>query len=217
MPRYECARCATPVFRYASQTLANVYCGVACAARARGDVKLLESAARAAKAVFTCRVCRVDKPADGFHRKRGGVGRDSECIACRRVRSRAQSKIRATTNAAAFFSALLRVSRRQAPRRGLQFDITLSDVMKLWQDQRGRCALTGRDMTHIRGQGRVTSNASLDRVDPRAGYTRDNVRLVCCIVNFMRNQFSDTELVDWARAIVTFAEVERAQDSCLAT
>jgi hypothetical protein len=72
----------------------------------------------------------------------------------------------------------------------------------LWVKQDGKCAVTGLPMTHISGQGRVGTNLSIDRIDSTAGYTRDNIRLVCSQVNLMRSSLSDSELVDWCHKVI---------------
>lgn len=73
---------------------------------------------------------------------------------------------------------------------------------ELWQEQGGKCAITGVEMTHVSGEGRVYTNVSIDRVDSTAGYTRDNIRLVCVIVNIMKHTMSDEELLEWCRLIL---------------
>ena len=72
----------------------------------------------------------------------------------------------------------------------------------LWKEQDGKCAVTGLPMTHIRGKGFVTTNASIDRIDNTAGYTRDNIRLVCRQVNVMKGQLSDDELMKWCHRVI---------------
>jgi len=72
----------------------------------------------------------------------------------------------------------------------------------LYYKQKGKCALSGIQMTHIMGQGRVNTNISIDRINSKLGYTENNVRLVCVIVNIMKHTSSDNELFYWCLTIL---------------
>jgi hypothetical protein len=73
---------------------------------------------------------------------------------------------------------------------------------ELYKKQRGLCAISGVEMTYEQRGGRCPSNISLDRIDSSKGYTKDNVQLVCHIVNTMKMQYSVKELVFWCTKIV---------------
>ncbi len=75
-------------------------------------------------------------------------------------------------------------------------------LLDLFYRQDGLCAITAQPMTHIRGQGRINTNISLDRIDSTKGYTEDNVQLVCCIVNIMKHNMTDVELRFWCSQIL---------------
>ncbi len=86
--------------------------------------------------------------------------------------------------------------------------ITLDEVMALWEENKGCCAVSGIEMTW--GQGRTMPNSvSLDRIDHDGGYTNGNVRLVCHNVNAFRGRMSDDEMLAMAKAIV--ANMERKE------
>lgn len=62
-------------------------------------------------------------------------------------------------------------------------DLTLADLYQLYQDQEGRCAVTGR----ILGTTPLTPfTMSIDRIDSSKHYTRDNVHLVCLSINIAK-------------------------------
>ena len=75
------------------------------------------------------------------------------------------------------------------------------DVIEKWTEQEGKCALSGKPMTHIRGDGAVYTNVSIDRIDNEKGYTKDNIHLVCFIANLMKSTMSVDELVEWCKTI----------------
>lgn len=47
---------------------------------------------------------------------------------------------------------------------------------------------------------------SLDRIDSRHGYTKDNVQVVIRIYNYAKNKFSDYDVIESARMIVAHAD-----------
>jgi hypothetical protein len=75
-------------------------------------------------------------------------------------------------------------------------------LVEMHENQGGRCALSGVELTKITGQKSVPTNASLDRIRPGEPYTRDNVRLLCTFVNSFRGNLSDEALVWWCGEIV---------------
>jgi ribosomal protein S14 len=80
--------------------------------------------------------------------------------------------------------------------------LSLEDVLSLWDKQRGLCALSGVPMTFVRGEGNIPTNISLDRIEAGGAYTKENVRLVCRVVNHMRWTSSDEELYWWCEQIL---------------
>lgn len=73
--------------------------------------------------------------------------------------------------------------------------------MGKWRSQRGRCVVTGWEMTWNKGTVLPTS-ISLDRIEPKGGYSADNLRLVCHAVNAFKGRMSDAEMLVMAKAIV---------------
>lgn len=60
-------------------------------------------------------------------------------------------------------------------------------------------------MTHIAGQGRVATNISIDRIDSAVGYVRGNVQFVCDVVNRMKQDLEQADLLIWCRRILAVA------------
>lgn len=85
--------------------------------------------------------------------------------------------------------------------------ITLDELMEIWRQQNGVCPVSGVTMTHIHGMGRVMTNASIDRIDNKRGYAKNNVRIVCVAVNLMRNQMTDEQLSWWSSQIFKMSKI----------
>lgn len=64
-------------------------------------------------------------------------------------------------------------------------------------------------MTHVRGSGRVKTNASLDRIDSSKPYEKGNVQLVCAVTNFMKHDMTVDEMKDWCEAILAYQDDQK--------
>ncbi len=83
--------------------------------------------------------------------------------------------------------------KRSANKRGHKFKVSIKDAWKLFEKQKGLCALTGLKIEFAatnkdREDGKTT--ASLDRIDSLKGYTIDNIQWIHKEVNFMKQQYS---------------------------
>lgn len=93
---------------------------------------------------------------------------------------------------------LLSLSKKKLERR----DLTIDFLLYLYERQKGLCAISGIEMTHITGSGRIPTNISIDRIDSNKGYDENNVQLVCRQVNIMKSELSLDELKQWCFSIV---------------
>lgn len=73
-------------------------------------------------------------------------------------------------------------------------DLTLDYLMKMWDSQKGQCALTKKTMAH---QFHCLFSVSIDRIDSSKGYVKGNVQLVCQAVNYAKNKFSNEEFLNF--------------------
>ena len=83
--------------------------------------------------------------------------------------------------------------------------ITTADLIRLWEAQGGKCALTGWQMTMTRRVGIVRTNASIDRIDSSKGYTLDNIQLVCVVANKAKFDLNQEEFVKLCRSVLARA------------
>lgn len=84
-----------------------------------------------------------------------------------------------------------------------KWELSFDDIKKKWDDAKGKCSVSGMKMTHYRdGSGKkIATNVSIDRINNKKGYTKNNVRLVCWCVNKMKHTMSDDELMLWVNRI----------------
>lgn len=94
----------------------------------------------------------------------------------------------------------------RAKRNGLAVDIDKQYLHDLWDQQNGKCAISGIDMTYITNCGRIPTNVSVDRIDSSKGYIKGNVQLVCMAVNQMKNDLDMQTLLTFCEAILLNAK-----------
>lgn len=96
--------------------------------------------------------------------------------------------------------------------KGKEFNLNIEQLYNLYKKQNGKCAISGIEMTATIGVGRKNTNISIDRIDNNAGYTLDNIQLVCCIVNIMKNNISLEELVYFCNNIINHSNHEKNKE-----
>lgn len=132
-----------------------------------------------------CRKCHKIKKASEFHAARrcaGGISR--YCIECEKLKV---DKFVNTLEGHIRF--ILTHTKSSCKKRNVQFDITYQEVFDLYEKQHGLCAISDLEMTHNHLSGQHSKdfhNLSIDRIIPGKGYTKDNIQLVCLMVNMMK-------------------------------
>lgn len=94
-------------------------------------------------------------------------------------------------------------AKHRAKSKGLPFDIDRDFLLKLWEDQEGRCALT-KELFDLRIEDEKLTTAkrnspSIDRIEPSKGYVKGNVRLVTFQVNMAKGFYTDEDFYDMCR------------------
>ena len=107
-----------------------------------------------------------------------------------------------TKNRGAFRTVMKKMMRGAKIRGQVAPDITIESLTVMYDEQSGKCALSGKELTFTRGSGWVGSNVSLDRINPALPYTKDNIRMLCRRVNAMKSDMPDEELLAWCTLIV---------------
>lgn len=90
----------------------------------------------------------------------------------------------------------------RARRRGLDFNITLEDVLEVWTDT---CPVFKEELTDTYGSGksvRSPYNYSLDRIDSSKGYIKGNLQILSYKANLMKSDATPKELVAFAKGIL---------------
>ena len=88
--------------------------------------------------------------------------------------------------------------KRSAEKRNIRFDVSADYLWKLWELQKGCCAITGDQIGTIR-------KASLDRIDSSKGYEEGNVQWVTYRANISKHTMTMDELYDFCKKVLNHA------------
>ncbi len=87
-------------------------------------------------------------------------------------------------------------------------DLTVEFLKELWDQQKGICSFTGwkfilpQDSSYAWDE-KNPANASLDRIDNSKGYMQGNVRFISVMANLARQTFTDEQVRNFCKAVVT--------------
>lgn len=100
-----------------------------------------------------------------------------------------------------FLKDTVKHARARAKSLNREFDITYLDLLEVFHKQNGKCILSGIEMQRTVLIKKNPYNISIDRIDSKKGYTKDNIQLVCFIVNTMKLNYSDLEFFNNCKAV----------------
>ena len=151
-----------------------------------------------------CTVCGITKRIEEFppHQKKGYFKRT--CKPCDSTK-KAAYKYRSPE-----IYLYTRLGRQNKGQARIEVKITKEDLKELWDQQQGKCAVTGLHMTYYpRAHRRSTGlNASVDRIDSTDIYRKGNVRLVCSKVKVMKGAGEDADMLWWCKQVIEGLEGE---------
>lgn len=99
---------------------------------------------------------------------------------------------------------------RGARQRGIKFFLTREEAWELFIKQKKRCALTNQRLRfrrYVKKQNGKdiysTGTASLDRINSKLPYQKDNVQWVHKDINWLKNKFSQDKFINMCRLVYT--------------
>lgn len=155
--------------------------------------------------LYYCSTCKKYLTKDNFCTDRNCYYRDCLSARCRNCSKDNNLKVRKNLSGDRALDYMLKNklgrAKCRAKQSNLPFDLTVDDLYNLWNEQNGKCAISNIPMTCEFCKGNVMTNISLDQINPKAGYTKDNVQLVCWAVNRMKGEMSINELLYFVNSI----------------
>jgi hypothetical protein len=145
------------------------------------------------------------------------VGKTRVCVACHNAVIRAgqkgrQKAARSKSGKVSNITSVLKVRISSAISSDLakgrlveRPDLTMNYLLDLYYQQRGRCALTGVELSLKPAMGRRPDKnlLSLDRIDISKPHARGNVRFVTYQANVARHDGTDEELLEFCWNVIT--------------
>jgi len=96
-------------------------------------------------------------------------------------------------------------AKRSASKRKIAFEITIEEAWRLFQKQKGKCAISGVEITFapkaIQNKASEKNTASLDRIDSNIPYKTGNIQWVHKDVNMMKNCLKEDQFIKWCKLI----------------
>ena len=91
---------------------------------------------------------------------------------------------------------LMSMAKNRAIEKNLPFDLDIDYLINCWVENDGCCNLTGQefDLTNYGNKGQVNPQApSIDRIIPKLGYVKGNIRLITYHMNVALADFGIDE------------------------
>lgn len=164
----------------------------------------------------SCTRCKRVKLLDQFDRKKENKtdGHKSWCKVCAKKHNQTvwkagkgdKDKKRISASPREFLTHWIRNVKKPNSRfrKPMDKNLTVEDLLEIYEKQQGKCAKTGIVMTHLKGAGKVNTNISVDRIDNNIKeYRKDNIQLVCFRYNLIKHDMNEKELEFWCKTILS--------------
>lgn len=89
---------------------------------------------------------------------------------------------------------------RAKDRGKFEVSLTNQDILNVWPKD-NYCPILGLEMV-VGNEGGRENSPSLDRIDSSKGYTKDNIQIISCLANRMKDKATNKQLVTFAKWIL---------------
>ena len=155
-----------------------------------------------------CHICGKYYDPSVFHLAGGNKysirnGRDTRCPTCKALQNK-QARLNYSDEKQLYTVLQKRWfgAKRRAGEHNIPFTITKEDLLELWNKQEGKCAISKIPMTYELDQGRIFTNVSVDQIEPKKGYTKENIQLICMAVNQLKSDFDMNTILYICKQII---------------
>lgn len=188
-----CSFCEKEYFVKQYRKQESFYCSVEC--RGNFKRKYFKNHLQIKDGLLLCHKCLVYKEVGNYSEDLSKDYRLYKLAICKHC-----EKLRPIPVSKGFESILrkrLKTAKCSSKSRGLEFDIDLFFLMDLYHKQDGKCAISDEefDLSYIGNKS--LKSISIDRIDSDKGYVKDNIQLVCWVINQMKNDLTMDEFYYW--------------------
>lgn len=98
---------------------------------------------------------------------------------------------------------LLAMAKNRASTQEIPFELDHQYLVDLWEYQEGRCSISKQpfDLSPPNKYSVNPDAPSLDKIIPRLGYIKGNVRLVCYQINMALGEYGEDQLIEMCKRI----------------
>lgn len=89
----------------------------------------------------------------------------------------------------------------QSEQRKISFDLSFDELANLFDEQNGKCALSGVELRFRSNSKTADGNASLDRIDSDKPYETGNVQWVHVNINYAKLRMSNNDFIDMCKRV----------------
>lgn len=148
-----------------------------------------------------CSSCKNELELNNFFKHSQTLdGHHSWCKkCCNRGNSKSRNKLNSTIEGRA--KVFLLNAKKSAIKRNNEFELEILDIVDMWNQQLNICPYSGIVMTLESGK---FNTVSIERIDSKIGYTKDNTILVCSAINRMKSDFEFNEFYNLCKSVTTF-------------
>lgn len=112
------------------------------------------------------------------------------CLLCSNI-ARKRGRKKDVENLEKYCEYMFRGARQRSIEKNREITITAEDVKDLLIQQNKKCKLSGIEFDTSRSY-----KPSIDRIDSNKGYTKDNIQLICLIINKMKSNLNQKEFIE---------------------
>ena len=121
-----------------------------------------------------------------------------------------------------FVSKIYNDAIKNAKRRNIYFNIGKNDIIDIYNTQSSKCCITNINMKYSIMKERKEGgphilnpyNMSIDRINSKKGYVKNNIQLVCAFVNRIKLDMSSLDMYELANKVKQWAMQKDFERMC---
>jgi hypothetical protein len=175
-----------------------------CANKVR-DINANKKQKYLTEGLWTCSTCNKTLPLtkDNFHKRTDSeTGFQHRCKTCLKKDPNRYNRLIKKDDIAYYIKDRFYGAKHRAAKKNIPFNLTMQYLEDLWKKQGGICAISKIEMNHTILEGKLDTNASIDKINPSLGYIEGNVQFVCNRVNMMKSDMPVENLIYFCKLII---------------
>lgn len=179
-----------------------------CASKVR-NINALKKQQYINNNLWTCSGCNktLALTAENFHKRSDSeTGYQHRCKTCLRKDPNRYDRLLKKDDIGYYIKDRFYGAKHRAAKKNIPFNLTIQYLENLWKKQNGICTISGIEMSHTILEGKLDTNASIDKIDPSLGYVQGNVQFVCNRINMMKSDAPVDGLIYFCKLIIDHNE-----------